>query len=347
MRVTRITIIAALLSIVVPSANASIIGWGVAGNTLAKSTDGGNTWTNFASNAGFGALHGGVPYVPMVYAVASPDPSDIWIAGEQGLIMHSANGGLTWNTQSSLTSQDILRLRFVDANNGWAVGANGTIVHTVDGGGHWTVQPSGTAAKLLDVRFVDAQNGWAVGTGTTILHTSNAGATWTVQNAGTTLGIDSIYFTDLLNGWAVGGQGNLLHTSNGGASWAAQNGPFGAPGSTDELEDLVYLDPLHGWVTGFDGVGFTADGGNTWSTYLTNQTGFDRITFINPQVGWVADSGILWLTTNGGANWTRKNSGFTFNDITFLDTNAVPEPSSLMLIGMAAPWLLARRRRNR
>jgi len=344
---TTLALVLAILIARSPSASlAGYIGWGVATNTVAKSTDGGLTWTNFASNAGFspGVGH----FHPELYAVTSPDPNDVWIAGDTGLIMHSANGGNSWTIQSDPTSQRISRLRFVDANNGWAVGLSGSIVHTADGGAHWSGQASGTANSLYAVAATDAQNAWTVGDSGTILHTSNGGVTWTSQNSGTIQQLTGIAFSDSLNGWAVGFGQTFLQTSNGGQTWQSRVGAFGPwDGGFNGTWDLHIFDPNHLWVVGDLGLGYSADAGNTWSTFVTDQGSLSGpVDFVNPQTGWTNDQGVLWLTTDSGNTWTRHNSGFGFNDITFQDPNAspAPEPSYLALL-LSAPLLLCRRPR--
>ena len=85
-------------------------------------------------------------------------------------ILHTTDGGTTWQTQASGTTSVLAGVAFVDVSNGWAVGWEGTIVHTTDGGNTWESQNSGTANRLWGVAFADANNGWAVGEYGTILH---------------------------------------------------------------------------------------------------------------------------------------------------------------------------------
>src|SRR5947207_2518502 len=87
-------------------AQAAYIGWGVgSGGSLARTTDSGDTWTSFASNAGF---HGApFPNQPQLNALSFPDTQNGWITGNQGLMMHTANAGSTWTVQSSTTSQNL------------------------------------------------------------------------------------------------------------------------------------------------------------------------------------------------------------------------------------------------
>ena len=51
-----------------------------------------------------------------------------------GLILHTTDGGDTWDAQESGTSDSLASIHFVDSNVGWAVGLYGTILHTTTGG---------------------------------------------------------------------------------------------------------------------------------------------------------------------------------------------------------------------
>ncbi len=74
-----------------------------------------------------------------------------WIAGSPGTqVFHSADGGRTWNIQTTGQSLPIHAMHFLDPRRGWAVGALGTVLATNDGGQTWRrVHGGGTRAALL------------------------------------------------------------------------------------------------------------------------------------------------------------------------------------------------------
>jgi photosystem II stability/assembly factor-like uncharacterized protein len=73
-----------------------------------------------------------------------------WIAGNPGsIVLHSADGGESWQRQQTGQSLPIRSICFVDPRNGWAVGALGTILVTRDGGDHWQRQRSGGARAAV------------------------------------------------------------------------------------------------------------------------------------------------------------------------------------------------------
>ena len=80
-----------------------------------------------------------------------------------GTILRTTNGGTTWTSQTSGTTNYLYGVSFTDANTGTAVGDYGTILRTTNGGTTWTSQTSGTTDDLYGVSFTDANTGTAVG----------------------------------------------------------------------------------------------------------------------------------------------------------------------------------------
>jgi photosystem II stability/assembly factor-like uncharacterized protein len=62
------------------------------------------------------------------------DASTGTAVGEQGTILRTVDGGATWTSQSSGTTNLLLGVSFVDASTGTAVGHLGTILRTDTGG---------------------------------------------------------------------------------------------------------------------------------------------------------------------------------------------------------------------
>jgi photosystem II stability/assembly factor-like uncharacterized protein len=170
-------------------------GWVLANDAVAmtgvvqRTGDGGATWTAQISVAG--TLLYAVDSVGRDVWVAGGDPSAGPLLGGQrvsgdGVLLHSPDGGATWETQWGGGAAD-LRLSDIDmadARSGWAVGDGSAvrkalILHTTDGGDHWAAQdPGAVGFDLAAVYALDARTAWAVGDGEQILATSDGGATW-------------------------------------------------------------------------------------------------------------------------------------------------------------------------
>jgi photosystem II stability/assembly factor-like uncharacterized protein len=94
-------------------------GW-IAGEGLYHTTNGGETW-DAQSTAATGDFHD-LQFV---------DASHGWLAGEDGTILYTEDGGALWRTLDNQVSDHTLNgLWFVRAQQGWFVGDHGTILAT-------------------------------------------------------------------------------------------------------------------------------------------------------------------------------------------------------------------------
>src|SRR3990172_7960555 len=177
--VTQVSGTSAFLSGVsfVDSNTGTVVGSGLEGGVIIRTTDGGNTWIGQVP-----------PSTNVLHAVSFTDVGTGTAVGDWGVIVRTTDGGQIWTAQPSGTQASLLGVAFTDANTGTAVGD--AILHTSNGGASWTAQASGTSHILYGVDFVDAEIGWVVG-GTiavphynaylVILHTTDGGMTWVKQ----------------------------------------------------------------------------------------------------------------------------------------------------------------------
>ena len=83
------------------------------------------------------------------------DDKEGWVGGHDTLILHTIDGGESWEIQyeDPITGGDIpkpvLDIVFKDKNNGYAIGAYGLMLTTSDGGDNWEVVD--TSAGLYDL----------------------------------------------------------------------------------------------------------------------------------------------------------------------------------------------------
>ncbi len=153
--------------------------------TILRTDDGGATWTQIALPHDI-KLPADVAEVVdpgdvVLYSVAFANPDAAWVVGEFGVILASADGGLTWHAQDSPVETSLFGVSFADAQRGWAVGLESTLLATTDGGASWKKQevhpPKGFALALYDVE-VRGNYGWAVGDNGFLLNSTDAGMTW-------------------------------------------------------------------------------------------------------------------------------------------------------------------------
>lgn len=193
-----------------------------------------------------------------LFDVHFTDKDNGWAVGFFGTIIHTGNGGLSWERQRSGTYEILWGIHCVDKNNCWITGGRGTILHTTNGGkkrlgflGGWKKQASGTEADLYGVHFVDKDNGWICGVGG-ISHTSNGGKTWQTQARFDKTVLYKVFFVDKNNGWAVGADiksdtSVIKYTTDGGKTWSSQSiGKLG-------LRSIYFIDKNTGWIIGGDG----------------------------------------------------------------------------------------------
>jgi photosystem II stability/assembly factor-like uncharacterized protein len=244
-------------------------------------------------------------------------PQSGWILGEEGIMLHTEDGGRTWKTQTNslaggfrllgLGSADLRSACFVSAWWGWVVGRLGYILHTEDGGSHWTMQTGDTDKWLESVAFATSQSGWVVGEGGTILHSEDGGGTWRAQDSSTKDWLNSVAFATPQSGWAVGGIGTILHTEDAGATWKLQSSGISA-----ELFSVAFVTPQSGWAVGKGGtILHTGDGGRTWNAQSSGtKSRLYSVAFATLQSGWaVGDNGTILHTEDGGATWKAQTSG--------------------------------------
>jgi photosystem II stability/assembly factor-like uncharacterized protein len=73
-----------------------------------------------------------------------------WIAGSPGSrVLHSPDGGRTWQALPTPTRLPLTAMTFADDQHGWAAGAMGTIIATDDGGQTWSRQRAGGARAAI------------------------------------------------------------------------------------------------------------------------------------------------------------------------------------------------------
>jgi photosystem II stability/assembly factor-like uncharacterized protein len=217
------------------------------------------------------------------------------------VIINTTDGGISWNSQISGTTNNLFSIHFADSQTGWAVGNAGTVLKTNDGGTNWIPQESSSTSSFRSVYFVDNQTGWIVGSGGTILKTTNGGTNWFPQTSGGLYGLRSVHFIDSQTGWTAGSAGIILKTTSGGTDWISQSIV-----SSTYLRCIYFTDPQTGWIVGDNAtlngtILKTTDGGTSW-VIQANPTmlSLNSIYFVTPQIGWtVGYYGSILNTING------------------------------------------------
>jgi photosystem II stability/assembly factor-like uncharacterized protein len=252
------------------------------------------------------------------------DASTGWIAGENGLVLRSDDGGFHWARQTTGVPTALQAIFFLDRNRGWAVGNLGAVICTDDGGRHWTKENAGTRKNLYAVQFAGAETGWAAGQDG-IWKTTDGGKSWRDVFAGQT-SFESLFFEDEKTGCVAGEFGEILTTADAGRTWTSHRSEI-----TTYFEGIWPADAAHWWAVGLGtGPGGAAsgviygstDGGQSWSRRAEGFAYLNDVSFADPGHGWaVGEKGTILATTDGGANWRPQDTGQTrhFFGVHFLD----------------------------
>lgn len=274
--------------------------------------------------------------------LAVVDAQNIWVTGEHGTILHSADGGRSWLKQAvpqEVALADINTISAVSSKVAWAaagqpdplstVNNEGLVLGTKDGGVTWIVQHRLPTQEgwINWVSAADANNVWFSG-GTSsalaaqaggdarpgyIYHSGDGGRTWQLQltaENGPVIGIDAVSAT---TAWAAGRYA-AYRTLDGGQTWDTYS---------IFASDANHVDSIGGkyvWVAGdYFGVMYTDDGlaqplpPNSWqnrSPKAANSKVAYSVDFVDAMNGWIAGGvftgdagGVVARTCDGGINW--------------------------------------------
>ena len=316
-------------------------GWGVTETYIVRTNDGGITWYNVTP-----------PDLEEIGSTVQTfilDKDHAWVQKpdfnnfpNNGLLYHTADGGLTWSISSTPFSGG--DLSFIDADNGWmladlGVGAGSNAVavfQTGDSGETWTRtytndpnDPEAADSLPLgglksDLVPINMQTAWVGGViyspGTAYLfRTDDGGQTWAPVSlelpAGAEefeLGIDrdQLHFVSASDGYLIvrmsgdSTQTAVYVTSDGGDTWTLMPTLIPNAGQSD------FLSAEEGIIYNGEQFYVTRDAARTWATVTPDIVfgdSFALMDFVNPDSGWVVsvveDHHSLYRTHDGGRTW--------------------------------------------
>jgi len=250
-------------------------------------------------------------------------------AGGNGVLRHTADGGLTWQTQLAETNFTFTHLSFSDASSGWAVAENldaPKLFATRDGGQTWsevaipgdnttftTLAAQGPGQALL------VQTQWQSGIGngddlgTSLSRTTDYGAHWSTPVLLKHMDLTDATFVAPEHGWAIGGK-SLLESTDAGVTWrAVRSSRVGFSVVVHTGDDV--------WVGGGGRLLHSPDAGVTWRVLSVPLSLVGHISFSDAVDGWIADGPTYLHTTDGGRTWRRLTS---FAEPGVTDLAAVP-----------------------
>ncbi|MBK8551197.1 MAG: T9SS type A sorting domain-containing protein [Ignavibacteria bacterium] len=300
-------------------------------NTILRSTNAGQNWSNILSLSSSYNLR----------KISFLDSNNMFIVGRKymgglpgyylSVMLKSSNAGLNWS-ETNLNTSSLNSIICLSAVNIICTGES-SIFRSTDHGVSWVNTISSIFANLKDIQFFDSTIGIVVGSDGNgrILRTINGGETWyNVQ----TYGFDpnSISMSSLSDGFIVGENGSILKTSNSGTSWSLLPivlQDFGY------LNKVQFIDENTGYICG---IGYdipvyyggsilkTTNGGENWISQRCFDYTYGNLTdifFISPHTGFITGENVAFIvkTTNGGSNWNCDVIGpWDLNAIWFSDS---------------------------
>jgi photosystem II stability/assembly factor-like uncharacterized protein len=219
-------------------------------------SDDGRTWTQL-----------NVPTRSALTSIATAD-GQLWVGGHDGVILHSTDGGQTWQAQRRdpfrlAEGQDaadhdprqgapVLDINFRDGSHGIAIGAYSLMLVTDDGGATWTPRQALASAAAPDTPAAPMQGDLFSAEDLQLDEEADPHF-----NAITEAGPNTLVI--------VGERGTLLRSGDDGATWKRL--PFPYKGS---MFGVLHLGDSHLLAFGLRGnVYESRDGGNDWNKVET------------------------------------------------------------------------------
>jgi photosystem II stability/assembly factor-like uncharacterized protein len=253
-----------------------------------------------------------------------------WVVGilypnitKGGIILHTENGGATWETQLADDTQLFMQINVVNERTAWVTGL-GCLYFTTDSGESWEISDTYSSHSGMSVvEFLNETHGWTA-TMNMLFKTTDGGQMW--QNVTGWTFEDhprNMYFLTEYDVWAIGYDG-IYHSDDGAETWEQvydkggwslsfpnENEAWGVSDSS-----LLHMNQDHTWEE-------MAVPGRLPSFRLRSPYCTD-IMFIDDQHGWIVGTEIAVMhTQNGGSTWYQQsvphNRGNRMMAVCFVD----------------------------
>ncbi len=261
-----------------------------------------------------------------------------WVAGANGTLLATENGGAKWSRKTlpeQKRNEALNDLWLFNPERGMLLGEYGMfnrragvdrsvrifLLRSNDRGANWE---NGTLDRLSVNRIEQpGQPGQSATPATRKQNESSESVKPGMRLSDPIL--LRMAFADDKVGWAVGEAGTIQYTEDGGATWMMQDS------STRKLlYDVAAIDSKQAWVVGAGGKLLrTVDGGRSWEEKSSEVAQTLRaVHFVDSKHGWaVGSKGTIIATTNGGARWQQRTSGveLNLNDVFFVSSKEGPQ----------------------
>jgi photosystem II stability/assembly factor-like uncharacterized protein len=250
-----------------------------------------------------------------------------WIAGDDGYLASTTNGGKTWTKSALNTTENINEIYFRNDTNGYLVAGRKMFI-TADAGRTWNettlYRPAdfkNVTPEFLSIRFADKRRGIAIGSllrkikgedqvvDSLVMRTDDGGETWRRIVMPTKTELFHLDFNGSSHAWIVGDNGVILASTDSGESWKKQTS-----GTTASLYNVDFRDDFEGYAVGEKGTILrTSNGGANWEKVATSfPETFMRVDFADDRNGWIVGyRGTILRSSDRGRTWIKQESKTT------------------------------------
>ena len=245
-----------------------------------------------------------------------------WVAGDNGYLAMTVDGGRNWTKQNIGTTESINEIYFRNDDNGYLVAGRKMFI-TRDAGRSWQeiriYKPDEfgkNTPDFLSIRFADKKRGIVIGSvlnsqlrvvDSLVMRTEDGGETWQRILVPSKKELYHLDFVGSAKCWIVGDEGLILYSNTGGASFQMQRS-----GVMLDLYNVDFRDETEGYVVGSKGTILrTENGGQNWEIVKTSfPMTFMRVDFADDKNGVIVGyEGTILRSSDKGKNWTRQTSG--------------------------------------
>jgi membrane protein len=228
---------------------------------------------------------------------------EIWVIGENGLILKSLDEGKTWLIEKwgSFKFNDIHMLSHM---YGFIACGNGYLLKTMNGGKSWQIIKWPTInVDLNSIDFYGDKGIIAANKGYVFI-SDNKGLEWNykvIRQARIKSSFVNLNHIDLLNekhGWLVGDNGTILITNNGGSRWKLKR--F----KTYNYTSACITGSKTGYVAGENGVLLsTKNNGALWKMQKLPTNQINQLTMHNQELWAIGNAGFRMYSRDQTKSW--------------------------------------------
>ncbi len=253
---------------------------------LARTTNGGETWTNV-----------GVPTGDDVVDIWFPTASDGYALDLTGGLFRTTNGGGSWSILETGADDAPSGVYAPDATHVFLIGPRG-VLRSNDSGETFDRHTQRVIRNRTLIEADDAGSAVVFYGPRVIALSTNDGDTWRHIDRPTRSEIQHVDFLSARIGYVLEDSGRIYFTRDRGKSWKQLIGVGYSNGTR-----LAFGDRRHGWLalrSAHPTVLHTMDGGKSWTPQILAPTALRGIAAVGEQTGFTTDSRGILFTKNGG-----------------------------------------------